>query len=143
MSEPRLHLTRVLDAPRERVFRAWTDPEELKRWWGPRGYVTRSAEIDLRAGGNYRLGMAKLPDGPTFYLTGTFTLVEPPTHLAYTWRWEAEPEQGETLVTVTFRDLSRESTEVTVTHERFPSEKIADDHARGWAGCLDRLVETI
>jgi len=143
VSEPRLHLTRVLDAPRPRVFRAWTDPEELTRWWGPRGYVTRSAEVDLRVGGHYRLGMAKLPDGPTFYLAGTFTIVEPPARLVYTWRWEAEPEQGETLVMVTFRDLGRESTEVSVTHERFPSDKIADDHTRGWSGCLDKLAEAL
>ena len=137
-----LHLTRTFAAPREKVFRAWTDPEELKRWWGSEGYATPSAEVDLRVGGTYRLGMKKLPDGQVFYLTGTYREVRPPEKLVYTWRWEAEPDQGETLVTVEFRDLGK-STEVVVTHELFPSAKVRDDHNRGWSGCLDRLAKLL
>jgi len=64
-TENTLNLRRIFKAPREKVFRAWTDPEELKKWWGPEGYATPSAEVDLRVGGKYRLGMRKLPDGET------------------------------------------------------------------------------
>ncbi|HET7874267.1 MAG TPA: SRPBCC domain-containing protein [Methylomirabilota bacterium] len=134
-----LRLTRTLPAPRERVFRAWTDPEALTRWWGPHGFETPSAELDLRVGGRYRLAMRKLPDGEVFYLTGTYREVRPPERLVYTWQWEAEPELGNTLVTVEFREVAG-GTEVTVTHELFPSEKVGDDHNRGWSGCLDRLA---
>ncbi len=140
--ETSFELRRTFSAPRGKVFRAWTDPEELKRWWGPDGYATPSAEVDLRVGGMYRLGMKKLPDGQIFYLTGAYREVRPPERLVYTWRWEAEPELGETLVTVEFRDLG-DATEVVVTHELFLSEKARQDHRKGWSGCLDRLARTL
>ncbi len=134
-----LRIMRTFAAPREKVFRAWTDAEELKKWWGPVGYATPTAELDLRVGGKYRLGMRKLPNGEVFYLSGTYREVRPPGKLVYTWRWESEPELGETLVMVEFRDRGN-STEVVVTHELFPTEKARDDHDKGWNSCLDRLV---
>ena len=135
----KLHLTRTFAAPREKVFRAWTDPEALKKWFGPVGYATLIAEVDLEVGGKYRLGMRKLPDGEIFYLRGAYREVRPPEKLAYTWQWESEPELGETLVTVEFHDIGN-ATEVVVTHELFPTEKARDDHDKGWNSCLDRLV---
>ncbi len=138
-----LRLARTFAAPRERVFKTWTEPEALKRWWGPHGYETPSAVVDLKPGGTYRLGMRKLPDGQVFYLTGTYREVRPPERLVYTWRWEAEPEQGDTVVTVEFRDAGDSRTEVLLTHELFPSEKVRDDHNKGWSGCLDRLADAL
>ncbi len=135
-----LQIRRTFAAPRAKVFRAWTDPEELKKWWGPEGYVTPIAEVDLRVGGRYRLGMRKLPNGDVFYLTGTYQEVWRPEKLVYTWRWEAEPELGETLVTVEFLDRDN-STEVVLTHELFPTEKARQGHEEGWSGCLDRLAK--
>ena len=137
-----LHLARSFVAPRERVFRVWTDPEALKKWFGPVGYSTPSAEVDLRVGGQYRLGMRKLPDGDIFYLTGAYREVRPPERLVYTWRWESEPELGETLATVEFRHRGN-STDVVVTHELFPTEKARDDHDKGWNSCLDRLAQAL
>ena len=139
-TETTLRLRRTFAAPREKVFRAWTQPEELTKWWGPEGYATPSAEVDLRVGGKYRLGMMKLPDGKIFYLSGTYREVRPPERLVYTWRWEAQPEHGETLVTVEFRAVG-DSTEVDLIHEVFPTQKARDDHNRGWSGCLDRLAK--
>ena len=140
--ETTLHLRRVFAAPREKVFEAWTAPEALTRWWGPPGYATPTASVDLRPGGAYRLAMRKLPDGELFYLSGTYREVRHPEKLVYTWHWEAEPELGETLVTVEFRDLAG-STEVVVTHELFPSDKARGDHDKGWNGCLDRLADAL
>lgn len=137
-----LRLARTFAAPRQKVFRAWTDPEELKKWWGPPGYDTPSAEVDLRSGGKYRVGMRKLPDGPVFYLTGTYREVQPPERLVYTWRWEAEPEYGETLVTVEFHERGG-STEMLLTHELFPSEKMRDDHEQGWSRSFDKLEKIL
>ncbi len=141
-TEITLNLRRIFKAPREKVFRAWTDPEELKKWWGPEGYVTLSAEVDLRVGGKYRFGMRKLPDGEIFYLTGVYREVRAPERLVYTWRWEAKPEMGETLVAVEFREVGG-STEVVLTHEFFPTATARDDHNRGWNGCLDRLAKLL
>ena len=140
--ETTLHLRRTFHAPREKVFRAWTDPEELKHWWGPEGYATPTAEVDLRVGGRYRLGMRKLPDGEIFYLAGTYREVRHPEKLVYTWRWEAEPEMGETLVTVEFHDVGK-ATEVVLTHEFFPNQEVRDDHNKGWNSCLDCLAKTL
>ena len=141
-TENTLNLRWTFKASREKVFRAWTDPEELKKWWGPEGYATPSAEVDLRVGGKYRLGMRKLPDGEIFYLTGIYREVRPPERLVYSWRWEAEPEYGETQVTVDFRQAGN-STEVVLTHEFFPTGKARDDHNRGWSSCLDRLAKLL
>ncbi len=137
-----LRVERTFAAPREKVFRAWTDPEELKKWFGPVGYSTLIAEVDLRVGGQYRLGMRKLPNGEIFYLVGMYREVRPPEKLVYTWFWESQPEQGETLVTVEF--LARgNSTEVMVTHELFSTDKARDDHDKGWNSCLDRLPQAL
>jgi len=141
-TEITLNLRRIFKAPRKKVFRAWTDPEELQKWWGPEGYATPSAEVNLRVGGKYRLGMRKLPDGEIFYLTGIYREVRPPERLVYSWRWEAEPEYGETQVTVDFRQAGN-STEVVLTHEFFPTGKARDDHNRGWSSCLDRLAKLL
>lgn len=138
-SQTTLQITRTFPAPRETVFRAWTVPEELTKWWGPQGYSTPSAQIDLRVGGTYRIAMRKDPDGDVFYLTGTYREIRPPEKLVYTWRWEAEPELGETTVTVEFGDLGT-STQVLLTHELFPTEKACEDHRRGWSSSFDRLA---
>ena len=140
--ETTLRLTRVFTAPREKVFRAWTSPEALTQWWGPPGHGTASAEVDLRAGGRYRLGMRKLPDGAIFYLSGAYREVKATEKLVYTWRWEAEPEYGETLVTVEFRDRGT-SPEVVLTHELFPTEAMREQHGQGRSGCLDRLADLL
>lgn len=134
-----LRIQRTFAAPRAEVFNAWTDPEALKRWWGPAGYDTPSAAVDLRVGGRYRLGMRKLPDGEVFYLTGIYHVVQPPEKLVYTWSWESNPEHGETLVTVEFHDRGG-VTDVLLLHERFRSEHSRQEHSRGWAGCLERLT---
>lgn len=140
--ETTLRLRRTFAAPRERVFRAWTDPKELKRWWGPKGYSTPTADVDLRVGGRFRFGMVKLPKGDLFYLSGTYREVRPYDRLVYTWVWEVEPEFGEALVTVEFRDRGH-STEVVLAHELFPTEKARDDHDKGWTSCLDRLASVL
>ena len=137
-----LRVARTFTVPREKVFHAWTDPEELKRWFGPVGYATLNAEVDLRVGGKYRLGMRKLPDGEIFYLSGVYREVRHPEKLVYTWFWENEPELGETLVTVEFRARGH-STEVVVTHDLFPNQTMRDDHDMGWNSCLDRLSQAV
>jgi uncharacterized protein YndB with AHSA1/START domain len=98
--------------------------------------------VDLRPGGAYRLGMRKLPDGEVFYLTGTYREVRPPEKLVYSWRWEADPEKGDTLVTVEFHDRGG-ATEIVVTHELFPSQEVRDGHDKGWSGCLDKLAKVL
>ena len=75
-------------------------------------------------------------------MTEIYRGVRPSERLVYTWRWEAQPEHGETLITVEFHEVG-DSTEVALTREFFPTEKARDDHNRGWSGCLDRLAKLL
>ena len=136
--ETTLNLKRTFGAPREKVFQAWTDPNVLKQWFhGMDDQTTPIHEIDLKVGGEYRLGMQP-PDGDTPYVAyGTYQEVQPPEKLVYTWSWEGQDPLN-TLVTVEFRDVG-DATEVELTHERFPNAEERDKHNEGWGGCLDQL----
>jgi uncharacterized protein YndB with AHSA1/START domain len=130
-----LTIRRVIAARPERIFEAWTKPELLQQWWGPAGVRCISAEVDLRAGGVYRIGN-QLPDGGVVWISGEFELVESPHRLVYSWRVEDEPVSR---VTVSFSAIMDGATEVVIRHERIHSTAVRDDHERGWQGCLDRL----
>jgi uncharacterized protein YndB with AHSA1/START domain len=136
-----LQLRRTFPAPRERVFRAWTTPEEMKRWQAPRPMTTPFAEVDLRVGGRYRIHM-RAPDGAEHRVAGVYREVDPPRRLVYTWAWESGPDQTETLVTVEFFDRGG-ATEVVLTHALFSSEEARGRHEHGWTGCLDNLAEAL
>ncbi len=136
-----LRLRRTFAASRERVFRAWTTPHELKRWDAPGDYTTPLAEVDLRPGGQYRIHM-QAPDGTVHRLVGLYRVVEPPQKLVYTWRWEGDPDAPETLVTVEFLDRGA-ATEVVLTHELFPSAEARQRHETGWMGCLEKLARLV
>ena len=149
-STSRISITRVIAAPRELVFRAWTEPERLQKWWGVQAdYTTPIAEVDLRVGGKYRLGMRAPDNEHPFVVGGTYREVRPMEKLVYTWVWEhhgegsdSNFEPAETLVTVEFRDLG-DKTELVLTHEYFPDENMRDEHNHGWNGCFDQLARHV
>lgn len=134
-----LILRHTCHAPREQVFRAWTDPAALKQWWGPGEFSTPEAEVDLRVGGQYRMVMRNA-HGETYHLQGAYRLVQPPEKLVYTWIIEGMSMDGvETQVTVEF--IARgEMTEIVLTHEAFPHEAARDNHAMGWTATLGKLT---
>lgn len=133
-----LRLARTFAAPRERVFRAWTTPEELKRWSAPGDYTNPLVEVDLRVGGRYKIRM-QAPNGAAHTAVGVYQVVDPPRKLVYTWQWEGEGSE-ETLVSVEFHDRGG-STEVVLVHERFPNDEARAQHEMGWTGCLDKLAK--
>jgi uncharacterized protein YndB with AHSA1/START domain len=140
MTEPTpdafLVVRRTIRATPERLFFAWTEPEQLRKWWGPEGVTCVDPEVDLRVGGRYRIGN-RLPDNKVLWIVGEFELVDPPHRLTYTWHLEgtsAAPER----VSVSFEPRG-EATEVIVTHERIPNKALRDQHEYGWLGCLDGL----
>lgn len=137
-----LRLDRVLPAPRPSVFKACIEPAELARWWGPHGFTTPEIDLDLRVGGRYRFGMQP-PDGEVFHLSGEFREIEPPVRLVYTFRWEEpDPEDRETLVTMTLHDRG-DSTEVALVHSGFATEGRRSLHEDGWSDCFDRLQDVL
>ena len=137
MTEPGfVRLVEVFDAPRERVFAAWTDEEQLKRWWGPGRYVTTMARVDLRPGGRYELML----EPGSMHLVGEFREVVAPERLVYTWRWDAGvPDRRESLVTVEFHDLG-ERTELVLVHDNFAGPGPVDMYDAGWASGLRKLA---
>ena len=132
-----LVVRRLIRASPERLFEAWTEPTQLRVWWGPEGVRCAAAEVDLRVGGRYRIGNT-FPDGRVIVLVGEFEVIERPKRLTYTWRVEGSPGASE-RVTVRFEPRDG-ATEVIVTHERIPDETLRDQHRRGWEGCLDGLA---
>jgi uncharacterized protein YndB with AHSA1/START domain len=138
-SSLRLTLRRVFRKPRAEVFKAWTDPKELMRWWGPPDMDSPSAEVDLRVGGRYRFGMRRPPDGQPFFVTGIYREIVTGERLVFTWNWEGGPPFGNnTLVTIEFLDAVA-GTEIVLTHENFESEEARGKHTEGWNGCFDSL----
>lgn len=132
-----LQLSRLINASPDDVFRAWTEPEKIGQWSAPEGDAVE-ADVDLRIGGAYRLRMTS-PDGGHHTAYGTYREIERPSRLVYTWSWEqADHDVGETLVTVEFSDKGG-STEVVLTHERFPNGEAKEAHEQGWGSCLNRL----
>ncbi len=124
-----LHITRVFDAPRELVWKVWTDPEHMKHWAGPRqfGFDVGDGELkkfDLRQGGE------------------NLEVVEP-ERLVYTFKWEDNPGLSanvETVITVTFEEHDGKTT-MTFHQAFFVTEKDRDGHVRGWNSSFDKLAD--
>ncbi|HKH13598.1 MAG TPA: SRPBCC domain-containing protein [Solirubrobacterales bacterium] len=137
-----LRLKRVVPFTRTVVYRALSDPEELAKWWGPRGFTVPSVEFDPRVGGSYRIAMQP-PDGDLFYLSGAFLEVDPPAGLTYTFRWDPpDPDDRETVATLYLEDRG-ERTEVLLTQGEFATEERLGLHEGGWIDSLGRLREVL
>ncbi|MGI9457794.1 MAG: SRPBCC family protein [Aeoliella sp.] len=137
-----LVLRHTYDAPLARVYSAWIDPDQLKSWLRPTNEIEAVlAEVDLRIGGVYRLGYQVPGVAGELVVAGTYQEIVPNKKLVFTWEWESHPNfQGEeTLVTVEFDEVDGQ-TEVTLTHQRFPTEVMRADHEWGWTGATEQLV---
>ena len=145
----RLQVRRTFAAPRERVFAAWTEPQQLGQWLGKSSPASKAEylELEVRTDGRYRMKNTS-PNGDIYMLQGIYREVRPPEKLVFTWQWTKTPrsegktpeleELGETLVTVEFFARGN-STEVVLTHEGFPTPEIRDRHTSGWNGCFNTL----
>ena len=133
-----LEIRRVLAAAPSVVFAAFSAPDELATWWGPEGFTVASLEFNPGVGDSYRIEMQP-PEGDPFYLTGEFHEVDPPARLAYTFVWEdPDPDDVETLVELSFRDLGK-STEVVLAQGSFKTEARRELHRNGWTDSFDKL----
>jgi uncharacterized protein YndB with AHSA1/START domain len=140
-SERELVITRIFDAPRRLVFKMWTEPEHLVHWWGPRGFTTISARMDVRPGGGWSRSM-RAPDGSIIRKHGVYREIVMPERLVLTYITDdlAGNPGGETLVTVTFVDLDGK-TRLTLHQAGFESGAARKAHHAGWTSCLERLAE--
>lgn len=131
-----LRLVRTIEAAPEQVFRAWTEPAQIKRWACPAGGTVLDAQVDLTVGGEYRITM-QVADGSVHTAVGVYQEVVRPKRLVYTWDWEEGP-MGDTLVTVEFV-ANGSATDVVLKHERFPNGAAREQHEVGWASCLEQF----
>lgn len=129
--------SKVINGTQADIFRAWTEPELLSRWWWPARFQT-TFEVDLRVGGKWRFFSADLPGRGVLGVHGEYREIVPTERLVYTWIWESEDEY-ESLVTVDFIETDGK-TEVVVHHVALRDETDREAHAQGWSDCLDRLA---
>jgi uncharacterized protein YndB with AHSA1/START domain len=138
-----LRLVRVFDAPRERVFAAWTDPEQFMRWMCPPGFGLDECTLDARTGGAWRVHGYK-PGGEPFAKSGVYVEVKRPELLVFTWAAHAEdnqasPREHETTVRVELRAIGGK-TELTLSQGPFVDTLDLNGHTGGWQGCFDKLI---
>jgi uncharacterized protein YndB with AHSA1/START domain len=150
-----LIISRIFDAPRELVWKAWTVPELIMRWWGPEGFTAPFIKIDLRVGGNYLYAM-RSPDGKDFWSTGVFRELVPPEKIVATDNFADEEGNivpashygmpgdwpDELLATMTFED-QKGKTKFTLRHKGLPPGEMIESAKAGWNGSFDKLEKVL
>jgi len=136
--KPYLVIERRFAVAPEKVWRAWTDPQAIKRWFGPGGPEPVSvAELDLRVGGRFRIAFGG-PDGNAHEAQGVYREVVPNQRLVFTWTWPRTTPERESLVTILLTQVGS-GTEMVFRHERFFDEAARDGHQRGWSETFEKL----
>ncbi|ATA96108.1 SRPBCC family protein [Sinorhizobium meliloti] len=138
--ENALTITRVFDAPANLVFKVWTTPEHLARWWGPKGFTVPAITTDFREGGAWR-GCIRSPEGQDYWAHGIYREIVAPSRIVLSFAWEEEGSI-DTLITVTLDDVAG-GTRLTFHQAPFTSAESRDSHAEGWSECMDRLVSYV
>ena len=136
--KPFLNLSRRYPVAPEKVWRAWTDPQAVKQWWGPGTPEGVSvAELDVRVGGRYRVVFGG-PKGTDNEVQGTYLEVVPHRKLVFTWSWPRTTPERESQVTILFQAKDG-GTELDFRHEQFFDETARDGHHRGWTAAFENL----
>jgi uncharacterized protein YndB with AHSA1/START domain len=153
-AERELVITRVFDAPHERVWKAWTDPERVKHWWGPKNFTAPVCKIDLRVGGA-SLYCMRSPEGQDYWSTGVYREVVPLDRIICTDSFADEKGNpvpashygmggdwpSQLLVTVTFEE-QKGKTKFTLRHSGIPADQ-RELCSAGWNESFDKLAETL
>lgn len=134
-----LVIERTFDAPRELIWKLWTDAAFAARWFGPESFTCISFEADGRPGGKWRGGMRRIATGDEHWASGEFREVTPPEHILYTYRWE-EPDSPETVVDVRFEDAGEGRTRMTFRQGPFMTASNRDGHTDGWSSAFNKLA---
>ncbi len=136
-------IERIFDAPRDLVWKVWTDPEHVAKWWGPQGMTTRVDELDFQVGGNWVYVMVG-PDGGEYPQRGTFTEIVPPEKIVTSAEFEhGGPEPSRVTMTYTFEDMG-DKTKMTMTHLEMGveyTEEMRMGVMGGWNSNFDSLVD--
>jgi uncharacterized protein YndB with AHSA1/START domain len=135
-----LVITRTFDAPRALVFKAWSAPEHMTRWLGPKNFTAPHCKMDFRIGGAYR-ACIRSAEGQEYWMRGNYREIVEPERIVFTFAWEEDGERGrDTVITVTFAEHGGK-TRMTFRQAFFESISERDSHNEGWNECFDRLVQ--
>ncbi|WP_033295711.1 SRPBCC family protein [Amycolatopsis jejuensis] len=138
-----LTIVRVFDAPRDLVFRAWTDADQLANWLGPEKFLASEVVTDPRPGGAWKGRIRSEEYGVDRRMSGVYREVTPPSRLVFTYRWDVpDDEVGETVITVTLADLDGK-TEMTFHQTPFPNEAEQEGHRYGWMSAFEDLTRSL
>ena len=138
--KPSLTLTRSYPVAPEKVWRAWTDPEAIARWWGPGGeQPVALAELDVRVGGHFHIVFGG-PQGTDHEVRGIYQEVVPNRKLVFTWIWPRTTPERESVVTIELR-RSGSGTELLFRQEKLFDEAVRDGHRRGWTESFIKLEQ--
>ena len=134
-----LEIKRLINAPRDCVYAAWTDPAQLKEWFGPENVRTRNFTADARVGGKYRWDLIN-EEGEDMTISGEYRELVPGKKIVFTWKWDDDEawKYTSSVVTVELSDCDG-GTELRLIHEKLPSEESRDRHNEGWNSVVDRL----
>ena len=129
----------MIKAPRDRVYAAWTDPAQLKRWFGPENVQTRDLIADACVGGKFRWDLIN-SEGEKMTCRGEYRDLQPSRKIVFTWQWEDDEDWQNHVSIVTVELYDRDGdTELRLIHEQLPNEESRDGHTRGWNSALDKL----
>jgi uncharacterized protein YndB with AHSA1/START domain len=152
-----LVVTRLFDAPPERVWQAWTEPEQVMRWWGPRGFTAPIARMDVREGGTSLVCM-RSPDGHDFFNTWTYQHIVPMQRLEFIMdladrdgaKADDPVQMGlppdfprDVRHVVTLATRGGNQTELTVTEYGYTSDQHFELSKHGLEECLDKMAEAL
>jgi uncharacterized protein YndB with AHSA1/START domain len=138
-SDHELTIVRIVDAPVALVFKVWSQPEHVARWWGPKNFTCPDCAMDFREGGAYRSSI-RSPDGENAWMVGHYQEIIEPERIVFTFAWEdADGLRGpQTLVTVTL-GAQGQRTKLAFHQTPFDSVEDRDSHQNGWTECMERL----
>jgi uncharacterized protein YndB with AHSA1/START domain len=138
-----LEIKRLLKAPRDRVYAAWTDPAQLKQWFGPENVQTHDFIAEVRVGGKFRWDVTS-SDGEKMTCRGEYRELQPGRKIVFTWKWDDDEDWENHLSTLTVELSDRDDgTELRLTHDQLPNEASRDGHTQGWNSALDRLAKFV
>jgi uncharacterized protein YndB with AHSA1/START domain len=133
-----LVVRRTIPASREEIFDAWITADSLKEWMCPQGIKSATATIDARVGGRYRIVMHGDAD---YDHEGEYLVVERPSKLSFTWI-SAGTDRQTSIVTIELFEKARNQTELVLTHQQLPPDKIAP-HVQGWTAIVENLAASL
>ena len=138
-SEIKLVINKQIQAPVEDVYRAWTNPEMIKQWFGPDSTMTvPEAGVELEVGGEYMIHMHHSEGDSDHIVSGVYEKIIPNEKLVFSWKWKDGVDT--TQVTIDLKPKGKNETLLTLTHRGFSQQEFADKHNQGWSGCLASLA---